>query len=137
MRVAVIFFSSDKRELLRNIAKGLVHGIESQGHHVDLIDGGREVGKKLTIYQYIAVGTEALGFSGKTPENITHFLGQSGSIIGKKCFAFVIKTLFGSQKALINLMKRMEREGMYLTFSDILTSPELAEAIGKKLHIEL
>jgi menaquinone-dependent protoporphyrinogen IX oxidase len=136
MRVAVVFFSGQKREVLRNIAKGLVHGIEAQGHHVDLMDGTMEMGKKLTIYQYIAIGTEAFGFLGKTPEKISHFLSQSGSVIGKKCFAFVIKSLFGSQRALLSLMKRMEKEGMYLTFSDILTSPLHAEVIGKKLHIE-
>jgi menaquinone-dependent protoporphyrinogen IX oxidase len=136
MRVAVVFFSGRKREFLRDIAKALVQGIESQGHRVDLIDGDREIGKKLTTYQYLAVGTEALGFLGKTSEKITHFLGQSGSVGGKKCFAFVTKTLFGSQKALLRLMKRMEHEGMYLTFSDVLASPVHAEAIGKRLHIE-
>jgi menaquinone-dependent protoporphyrinogen IX oxidase len=136
MRVAVVFFSGRKREYLRNIAKGLVHGIESQGHHVDLIDGDREVGRKLTVYQYLAVGTEPLGFFGKTPKKITHFLAQSGSVIGKKSCAFVTKTLFGSQKALLRLMKRMEHEGMYLTFSDVLTNPAHAEAIGKRLHVE-
>ena len=136
MRVAVVFFSGKRREFLRDIAQGLVHGIESQGHHVDLIDGDREVGKKLTTYQYLAVGTEALGFLGKTSEKITHFLGQSGSVIGKKCFAFVTKAFVGSQKALLRLMKRMEHEGMYLIFSDVLANPAHAEAIGKRLHIE-
>ena len=39
MRVAVIFFTSKNRNKLINTTKGLVHGIESQGHQVDLIDG--------------------------------------------------------------------------------------------------
>jgi hypothetical protein len=135
MRVAVVFFPDKKRELLRNIAKGLVQGIEAQGHYVDLVDGIRDMGKRLTIYQYVAIGTECTGF-GKTPEKISHYLSQAGSVVGKKCFAFITKTVLGAQKGLLNLMKRMEHEGMYLTYSDILTSPEHAEAVGKKLHLK-
>ena len=135
MRVAVIFFSSKNRNKLMNASKGLVRGIESQGHQVDLIDGDKEIGKKLTAYQYVAVGTESLGFLGKIPGKISKFLSQAGLITGKKSFAFVIKAFFGAQKALLNLMKSMEHEGMYLRFSDIFDNPAHAEVIGKRIHI--
>jgi len=137
MRVAVVFFPARNREKLRNISMGLAHGIENQGHHVDLIDGEKEIGKKLTIYQYIAVGTESSGFSGKTPEKIAKFLSHAGSLIGKKCLAFVTKAMIGAQKGLLHLMKRMEHEGMYLTYSKIFESPEMAEIIGKNIHIDI
>ncbi|MBN2441975.1 MAG: hypothetical protein JXJ04_11530 [Spirochaetales bacterium] len=135
MRVAVIFFSTDKRTQLIDISKALVRGIESQGHQVDLIDGLKNIGKKLTAYQYIVLGTESLGFMGKIPEKISSFLSHAGMIGGKRCSAFIIKALLGTQKALLNLMKLMEQEGMYLTFSDIFESTGHAEMIGKKLHV--
>ena len=111
MRVAVIFFPNKKRTQLMDISKALVRGIESQGHQVDLFDGIKDIGKKLTAYKYIALGTESLGFTGKIPDKVTNFLSQAGMIGGKKCSAFVIKDFLGTQKALLNLMKTI----IYLT----------------------
>jgi hypothetical protein len=136
MRCAVVFFSNKNRMKLCDIARGLVRGIESQGHQVDIIDGYREQEKKLTIYQYIAIGTEAMDFFGKIPDIISKYLAGAGIVGGKPGFAFVIKTFTGSQGALMRLMKAMEHEGMFLRFSDILEGPSHAEAIGKRLHIQ-
>jgi len=135
MRVAVIFFSAGKRSQLIEVSKGLVRGIETQGHQVDLIDGAKDIGKKLTAYQYIIFGTESMGFFGKISNNISRFLSQAGMVGGKKCSAFVIKAFVGAQKALLTLMRTMEHEGMYLVFSDVFDNIAHAEAIGKKIHI--
>jgi flavorubredoxin len=137
MRVAVVFFIGKNRQRLRDIAEALATGIESQGHQVDLIDGDRDVNKKLTAYQYIAFGTEAISaIGGKIPKKISQFLAESGVVNGKRSFAFVLKSLLGTQKAVLRLMKCMEHEGMYLKNSQILNSREEAEVIGKKLHID-
>ncbi len=137
MRTAVIFFSGKNREKILNLAKALARGIESQGHQVDIIDGDRDVNSKLTIYQYIAVGTESVSlFGGKIPEKISTFLASAGMVAGKRSFAFVAKTPLGSQKALSRLMKQMESEGMYLKYSEVLNSQVEAEEIGKRLHIK-
>ncbi|MBN1699536.1 MAG: hypothetical protein JW881_18600 [Spirochaetales bacterium] len=136
MRCAVIFFSRKNRIKICDIAKGLVKGIESQGHQVDLIDGYKEQEKKLTMYRYIALGTEAMDFFGKIPEVIPKYLTNAGIVAGKPGFAFIIKSFTGSQKALMRLMRTMEHEGMFLRFSEVLESPQHAEAIGEKLHIQ-
>ena len=137
MRTAVIFFAGKNRERLLNLAKALARGIEAQGHQVDIIDGDHDVNTRLTIYQYIAIGTEAIsGFGGKIPEKISTFLASAGMVSGKRCFAFVAKTTLGSQKALSRLMKQMESEGMYLKYSEVFSSQVEAEEVGKRLHIK-
>ena len=136
MRAAVVFFASNSRERILNIARALARGIESQGHQVDIVDGNRDVNTKLTIYQYIAVGTEPLSsLGGKVPTKVGQFLNSSGMVSGKRSFAFVTKNLAGAGKALSRLMKNMEKEGMFLKFSAVISSAQEAEEIGKRLHV--
>jgi menaquinone-dependent protoporphyrinogen IX oxidase len=136
MRAAVVFFATNSRDRILNITRSLARGIESQGHQVDIIDGVHDVNAKLTMYQYIAVGSQTLSnVSSKIPDKVSHFLGSSGMVAGKRSFAFVTKNVFGAAKALARLMKSMEKEGMFLKYSSILSSPPEAEEIGKRLHI--
>lgn len=137
MRVAVVFVSEGKRDKLLGISKALASGIESNGHTVELVDGARDVNVKLTVYAYIVVGTEITsGFGGKIPEKVGQFLKDSGMIAGKRSFAFVLKQKLGAPKGLQRLMKVMEGEGMYLKFSEILSSVAGATEIGKRLRIQ-
>ncbi len=136
MRTAVVFFGVHKREKLRNVAQELAQGIEEQGCHVDLIDATRDVNTKLTIYHYIAFGTENLTlFGGKISDQIAKYLASSGIVTGKRSFAFILKGGLRPEKTLSALMKAMEHEGMSLKYSDIINSPEEAREIGKQLHI--
>ncbi|MFP4364285.1 MAG: hypothetical protein ACLFR1_10505 [Spirochaetia bacterium] len=137
MKVAVIYFPARKREKLLSVTKALAAGIEAQGAEVDIIDGLRDVNTKLTMYKYIAVGTEPLSIiGGKLLKEIQPFLGSSGMVAGKRSFAFILKAGLSSTKTLQNLMKVMESEGMYLKYSEIFSNPEEAEEIGKQLHLK-
>jgi hypothetical protein len=136
MRIAAVFFPGRDRDKLMNIAKSLARGMEGNGHQVDLVDGSRDVNTKLTIYEYIAVGTEQTNFfGGKIPDRVGYFLREAGIVGGKKCFAFVLKKPVGSMKTLTKLMKVMEHEGMFLKLSDVISSTGEAQAIGKRLNI--
>ncbi len=136
MRAAVIFFSGKNREKMMRLAQALGKGIEKQGNQVDVFDGAKDTNVRLTMYQYVAIGAEPIGFlGGKVPEAVATFLAASGLVSGKKSYAFITKSTFGSEKALARLMKSMEKEGMFLKNSDILRSPTEAEEIGKRLHI--
>lgn len=136
MRIAIVFIPDRNRDKLLNISKALASGMEQQGHRVDLIDGGRDVNTKLTIYEYICVGTEPISvFGGKLPEKVRTFLSSAGTVAGRRSFAFVIKRGLSTVRALSRLMKTMEGEGMFLKFSEILMSPEEATEIGKRLKI--
>ncbi|MBN2565843.1 MAG: hypothetical protein JXB46_09035 [Candidatus Eisenbacteria bacterium] len=111
--------------------------MESQGHQVDLIDGDHDVNTKLTIYQYVAVGTEATSIiGGKIPDKVDTFLSAGGMLGGKRSFAYVMKSPISAGRALARVMKAMEKQGMYLKNSMIFTSEAEAEEMGKRLHIE-
>ena len=137
MKVAILFFPVANRQKLLSLARGLSKGLEKQGHQVDIIDGSRDVNSKLTIYGYIAVGTSTTTLlGGKIPEIVSRFLANSGIVSGKRCFAFILKKGLRTEKTLSRLMKTMEQEGMYLKYSDVISSEEEAVEIGKKLHTE-
>jgi flavorubredoxin len=137
MRVAVVFFTGKRRERILEHCKAMARGIAAQGHQADVIDGDHDVNTKLTIYQYIAVGTEAIStFGGKIPEKVGTFLSGAGLVSGKRSYAFVLKSFLSAPRALARLMQAMEKEGMFLKNSSILTSAVEAEEIGKRLHIQ-
>lgn len=137
MRVAVVFFAEQQKSKMQTLTDGLVKGIESQGHQVDLINGEKDVNSKLTIYSYIVVGAVAASpFGGKINEKIGKYIGESGMVAGKRCFAFTPKYGIRTGKTLSRLMSVMEKEGMFLKFSSVINNKEEAEAIGKKLRIQ-
>jgi hypothetical protein len=137
MRIAVVFFAGKRKEKLAALAGAVAKGFEAQGHMVDLVDGENDESKKLTIYDYIAIGSESVSFiGGKLPERLKTYLKQSGSLGGKRSFAFVLKGGFGAARALSRLMASMESEGMFVNFSEILSDPAVATEIAKRLKAE-
>lgn len=136
MRVAVAYHKNGC-ENVKNIASHLARGIESQGHQVNLINIETDSDAKLTIYEYLLIGTAPnSAFSGKINAKVADYLKNAGKVSGTKCYAFTAKKGFFSNKALQNLMKSMEKEGMFLKVSDVITGQDEAELIGKKLHIK-
>lgn len=136
MRVAVVYYPANHREKLEAIAKGLSQGIESQGHQVEVLDATRDRDKKLTMYEYLCIGSEGTGFfGGAVPPGLKEYLSGSGTLGGKRCFAYSLHKPFGSDKVLANIMKTMESEGMFLMFSEELRTKEEAVEIGKRLSV--
>jgi menaquinone-dependent protoporphyrinogen IX oxidase len=133
MRVAVVSAPAVRKEppeYVRSLAKGMA----SMGHRVDIVDVWTEDGYKLPGYEYIAVAAEPVSiFSGKIPTVISKILAAGSSVAGKKSGAFIKKTGLFTSRALANLMKAMEKEGMIVNWSDILFNPHHAEALGKHI----
>lgn len=137
MRVAVVFYPVKNRDKILKVSKALAKGLESQGFQVDLIDAGMDVNSKLTIYQYIAFGTEVPGlFNQKLPRQVGDFLKNSGMVAGKRCFGYILPKPLFAAKSLNRLMSVMEGEGMFLKFSEVIGDEALAEEIGKKLVVQ-
>jgi hypothetical protein len=134
MRIAVISVSA-RRNGIHDCVKSLAGGMESMGHRVDILDAWTEDGFKLPAYEYIAVCVEAASFwGGKMPDALSKILSSAGSLAGKKSAAFLRKTgPFFVNKALCNLMKAMEKEGMLVNWSEILLSSDHAKALGKRI----
>ncbi len=136
MNVCIVVINYSNNKKLVEIAEKLAAGISRNGHRVDIIDGSGQSGKKISFYDYIAVGpTSTTLFSGKIPSDVHSFLGQCGLISGKRSFAFLHKGGLRKNKSLRRLMNAMEHEGMFLKNSNIISRPEEAEEIGKRLHI--
>lgn len=136
MRVCVIIFPKDRDAKLKQIAEALAAGIGKNGHTVDVIDGSREQGKKISYYDYIAMGTDAANtLGGRIPNSVQNFLSQCGTVQGKRCFAFISRGGIRKNKTLKALMDAMEHEGMYLKNSQLMSNNAEAGEVGKRLHI--
>ena len=134
MRIVVISIPAQRREI-PDYVKALARGMESMGHRVDIMDAWTEDGFRLPGYEYIAVCAEAISFwGGKMPIALPKILGSGSGLVGKKSAAFLKKTspIF-INKALSNLMRAMEKEGMLINWSEILFSAPQAEALGKRI----
>jgi hypothetical protein len=133
MRIAVVSAPASKKAP-PDYVEALAKGMGAMGHHVDVLDVWTEDGHKLPAYEYIAVAAEPVSaFSGKIDPIIAKMLATGSSLVGKKSAAFIKKTGLFSSRALINLMKAMEKEGMKVNWSDILFNPPHAEALAKKI----
>jgi len=133
MRIAIVSVTSSKKEPSEHV-QALAKGMESMGHRVDIINAWTEDGMKLPAYEYIAVAAESVSlFSGKIPDVTAKVLAAGSSLVGKKSAAFVKKAGLFSNRALANLMKAMEKEGMRINWSDLLYNSAHAEALGKRI----
>ncbi len=133
MRIAVVSAPSARGKPVPCVA-ALVKGMEAMGHRVDVVDAWTEDGGRLPGYGYVAVVAEAVSlFGGKMPVALATLLSGTGALVGKKSAAFLCKTTPLTGKALANLMKMMEKEGMYINWFDILVNAAQAEAVGKRI----
>jgi menaquinone-dependent protoporphyrinogen IX oxidase len=133
MRIAIVSAPAVKKET-PDYVSSLARGMESMGHRVDIIDIWTQDGMRLPGYEYIAVVAEPVSiFSGKLPSPVSKILAAGSSLVGKKSAAFIKKTGLFSSRALANLMKAMEKEGMRVNWSDILFNAPHAEAMGKMI----
>ncbi|MDR2517559.1 MAG: hypothetical protein LBC88_09310 [Spirochaetaceae bacterium] len=134
MRVAILWASAKRASAGAETARSLVRGMEAMGHQVDLIDAWTGDGTRLPAYGYVAVIAEQTGlFGGVMPESLARTLGAGRGLVGKKGAAFLKKTGPFTGRALANLMRAMEREGMVVNWSDIILSASHAEALGKRI----
>jgi hypothetical protein len=133
MRIAVI--SAPARRIgPPEYVKALAKGMESMGHRVDVLDAWTEDGFKLPGYEYIVATAEAISFfGGKMPECLAKALSSGSGLVGKKGAAFLKKTGPLTGKAMANLMRAMEKEGIVVNWSDIILNPPHAEQLGKRI----
>ncbi len=136
MQVCVVYAGKDREgTALRTIAQALAQGLNAQGHQTDVVNAYTD-DTRLTRYDYVIIGSEPVSFfSARIPEILSKFLAQAGTVSGKRCLAFISGGL-RKGKTLQNLMKTMEKEGMILKLSEVITKPGEAMAIGKRLNVE-
>ncbi|AEJ19950.1 hypothetical protein [Gracilinema caldarium] len=133
MRIAIVYAQKQKSPVSEAI-KALARGMESMGHRIDLLDAWTDDGVRLPGYEYIVIAAETVSlFGGRLPEALPKVLSNASSLVGKKSAAFLVKTTPWTTKAMTNLMRVMEKEGMFVNWSDIIINSEQAEALGKRI----
>jgi hypothetical protein len=133
MRIAVISAPA-RRKAPPDYVVSLAKGMEAMGHRVDIVDAWAGDGARLPGYEYIAVAAEPVSFfSGKIPEALPSLFAAGSGLGGKKSAAFIKKGGLFSNRALANLMRAMEKEGMLINWSDALLNASQAEALGKRV----
>ncbi|MBO4424736.1 MAG: flavodoxin family protein [Spirochaetales bacterium] len=138
MRVCVLFCGRQANDrVLKELATKLADGISSNGHTVEVFDMNLEMGKIISLYDYVVVISTATSYFSKyIPDNVSKFLKAAGSVSGKRCSCYISKNCGRKARVLQTLMSTMESEGMYLKVSDILPNGNYAYAVGKRLHVD-
>ncbi|NCB01557.1 MAG: hypothetical protein EOM67_05230 [Spirochaetia bacterium] len=136
MKACILYYDKLNKSLCKELSTALAQGIQEQSHDCDIVDMAREQGKIISYYDYIGIVASPLSlWGGKIAPQIETFLKSCGSIGGKRSAAFITKGSVRSTKTLQALFKLMEGQGMYLTYSDILTTPSYAKECGKRIKI--
>lgn len=137
MRVAVLYFGGGSASLVADVSRAIADTLSRRNFQVDLIDGSVASDARLTAYGFIVVGTASVStFGGKIDARIGERLGQMGTLVGKKAFAFVVQRPFGTTRALLRLMSRLEHEGMFVRSSDTIRSSSEARAVAERLKVD-
>ncbi|MDC7246356.1 MAG: hypothetical protein PQJ47_10695 [Sphaerochaetaceae bacterium] len=136
MKVCVLYYDKQSSNTCKDLASSFASGIMKQGEDCDIVDMGKETGKIISYYDYIAVIVPPASlWGGKVPEATGTFLRQCGTISGKRSAAFISKGSIRSTKTLQALFKLMEAQGMYLTYSDVLANNQIATESGKRIKL--
>lgn len=138
MQVCIVYGGKTKESPnLKSISTAIASGLESQGNvTVTTLNMSTDTDKRLTIYDYLVIVSEPISFfSAKVPSYIPKFLENAGSISGKRA-ACVVSGGLRSAKALLNLMKMAEGQGIILKTSDIIKKEGEAKSFGAHLNVE-
>lgn len=134
MRIALVFARAGSSSPLPSFAASIAKGMEAMGHRVDVLDAVDTEGTRLPGYEYVVVLSETASFfGGKIPTSVTKLLASASSLVGKKSAAFLRSSGPFSGKALSVLMRAMEKEGMCVNWSELVTNPAMAEAVAKRV----
>ena len=136
MRICIAYQCFTNRKI-EEYAKSLALGLEQQSNAViELVDIAKDSDKNLTGFKYILFGSDKKNFFGSKLDNryIT-FLKNCGHISGKHSFAFTSKG-FNAYKFLSTFMRELEKEGVFIKNSAVLSSAVEAKIVGSKLHIK-
>jgi len=134
MRIALITAPSKPGKSLDAFSQAVAKAMSSMGHRVESYKIPGDDLNRLPTYDYIVVLTEPVStLSSKLPARLAEALGSVSSLIGKKSAAFLRTHGLFSGKAMNRLLATMEKEGMYVNWSEMFSKPAEAEILTKKI----
>lgn len=142
MKIALLYFASGNGKIPRaaeKIKKILEKNftLDSSGSEREIVPiNGEKESRKLSLYRYLLLLGNSSSFLGsKIDPKISHYLGNNGSLLGKKGYVFTLKRGFFTLKTHKFLMSAMEHEGIFLKSSEIFGSLKEINRIENKLII--
>jgi len=133
MRVAVVYVSAKKGEF--ELAGKLAEALKAHGRPAEVLDPDLELGR-LPAFEYLAFGVEPEGFFGSLPERLPKLLSSAPDLSGKRCFAFVRRKGFASERALGKLMRLLESEGARVNYAETIKNQEDVERVARTAPVE-
>ncbi len=136
MKAVILYADGSQNTKAKEIAAALAQGIQKQGVDCDILDVKKESDRRIGIYQYIGIVASPVNlWGGRIDPAVSMFLKSNSAVAGKRSAAFITKGAVRLNKTLQALFKVMEGEGMYLTYSDIISNASQAQVSGSHLSL--
>lgn len=132
---ALIIYCGEKT--IRGIAQEIARGLSGVGCKVDILEADLRGSDPISTapYDIVCVGGPVVGrFGGQIPKELEVTLKRCTRTEGRQAAAFVRPGLFGTGKALRNLMGLLEAQGMQVRDFASLTNAASARNFGQRLH---
>ena len=133
MRTLVLYSQSGR---VPEIAQALADELSNLGHQVQLMEAESSGTAPISCgrYDLVVAGSPVEGiFGGKVAGDIDLSLKRCNRLEGKTAAAFVQPALFGTTKALRQLMELMERQGALVRDFATLSTPDEARKFACSL----
>jgi flavorubredoxin len=131
-----IIYSTEKN-VMEKLSEGLKRGIEEQGGQVRLYPDSSDTLSGIAACKLIFVGTYAPTiFKVKTPSRLKDIMDRAGGLAGKRSIAFTPDTGSRGRKALLAVMKNMEKQGCVVIDQLSLKTEEEAYQYGSTLKLK-
>jgi hypothetical protein len=119
MRIAVIAASEKRSERLKRCAQALSRQFSVEGHVSDFFT---TTDSRFSTYDYLVVCSEPSGAGSAMGKKLGEQLSQGGNLVGKRSMAILVQSGLLPRKALANMMKILEKEGMVVTMAEIVAN---------------
>lgn len=130
MRIAVIYFSKIKQNKLEETAQALCRGFEESGNSVTLINGNYDINTNLTMFEFLALGTNSEISLYSKKKEILSFFNQAGILMGKRGFLFFRKRTLPLRFFKSEIITRFIREGLNLEKNRFFPNKQCAYEAG-------
>jgi len=129
MRIAVIAASEKRTERLTRCAQALSRQFSVEGHVSDFFT---TTDSRFSTYDYLVVCSEPSGAGSAMGKKLGEQLSQGGNLVGKRSMAILVKSGLLPRKALANMMKILEKEGMVVTMAEVVANEAESAAAARE-----
>lgn len=133
-KAIVLYIAGDA--VVEEMSKGVVEGLIAAGVSAEVraIEPGSQQPIPLASYDFACIGSSVTSFfGGKIDSRLAEAMPRFTRFAGKSSAAFVIPRIFGTSRALRNLMEAMERQGAVVRDFAALRMAEQARQFGERI----